>query len=320
MEILDYFKTIGKRFWVLVLVPAVAGTLPVAWYVVRPARYGAHATVIPTSLVGGLRSNQYRGSDADKSFAANVAAAAKTNRLVDQVAAETGAPPSRIRGGLTVKQLNTSAFVELNYVTPKRTEAGPVVRAVGADTLHFLFQSQFDLAKARVDAAQKQVNQAEDGLNALTRETGAPSPEVAYATVSKGLPTLRATAARSKSSAAGAQVQQQVAALEARLAKLGAQQGQYLALIDMRRRGVNLRRTAEAVQREAAAQLAAADPSHALVVGKVHRSFPFSDALQAGVGAAAGALFLAVGYLLVSEVWEGVKRRPRRPEALPAIG
>src|SRR3954471_11510637 len=104
MEILDYFKTIGRRFWVLVLVPAIAGILPLAWLVLRPAQYAAHATVIPTALVGGVRSNQYRGSDADKYFAANVAGTLKTNMLVNQVAGETHVPPSRVRRGLTVKQ------------------------------------------------------------------------------------------------------------------------------------------------------------------------------------------------------------------------
>src|SRR5436190_16336504 len=63
MEILDYFKAIGRRFWVLVLVPLIAGFLPLAWFVLRPAQYAAHATVLPTSPLGGARSNQYRGPD-----------------------------------------------------------------------------------------------------------------------------------------------------------------------------------------------------------------------------------------------------------------
>ena len=104
------------------------------------------------------------------------------------------------------------------------------------------------------------------------------------------------------------------------LAKLGGLQGQYLALSDVKRRAVNLRRDAEQREREAAAQLAAADPGNALVIGKAHRSLPFGDVLQYAVGGAAGGLFVAVGYLLVREVWDGVRRRPRRTEAVPATG
>jgi capsular polysaccharide biosynthesis protein len=320
MEIIDYLKTLGRRFWVLVLVPAIAGLLPLAWFLLKPAQYAARATVIPTALVGGIRSNQYRGSDADKYFAANIAGAAKTNRLIDQVASETGVPPARIRGGLTVKQVNTSAFVELTYLTAKRKEAEPVVRAAAADTLHFLFQSQYDVAKAAVDAAQKQADQAEDGMNAISKQAGGQSPEVAYGALSKGLPALQATAARAKTTAAGAQIQQQVAAAQAQLAKLGDLQGQYLALSDVRRRAVNLRRNAEQRERDAVAQLGAADPAHSLAIGQAHRSFPFSDALQFSGGAAAGGLFLAVAYLLVREVWDGLKRRSRGAEVVPAIG
>jgi hypothetical protein len=320
MEILDYFKTLGRRFWVLVLVPAIAGVLPLAWFLVRPTQYAARATVIPTALVGGIRANQYRGSDADRYFAANIAGAAKTNRLIDQVSAETGVPPSRVRGGLTVKQVNTSAFVDVTYLTGKKNEAVPVVRAAAADTLHFLFQSQYDLAKAAVDAAQKQANQADDGLKAISQQAGGQSPEVAYGALSKGLPALQATAARAKNTAAGARIQQQAADAQAQLAKLGDLQGQYLALTDVRRRAINLRRDAEERQSDAAAQLGAADPAHALSIGKVHRSFPFGDALQFSGGAAAGGLFLAVGYLLVREVWDGLKRRPRPTKVVTATG
>jgi capsular polysaccharide biosynthesis protein len=320
MEIIDYFKTLGRRFLVLVLVPAIAGLLPLAWFLLKPAQYAARATVIPTALVGGVRSNQYRGSDADKYFAANIAGAAKTNKLIDQVASETGVPPSRIRAGLTVKQVNTSAFVEFTYLTSKRTQAEPVVRAAAADALHFLFQSQYDVAKAAVDAAQKQADQAEDGMNAISKQAGGQSPEVAYGALSKGLPALQATAARAKTTAGGAQIEQQVAAAQAQLAKLGDLQGQYLALSDVRRRAVNLRRNAEQRERDAAAQLGAADPAHSLAIGKAHRSFPFSDALQFSGGAAAGGLFLAVAYLLVREVWDGLKRRSRRAEVVPATG
>src|SRR3954469_1087244 len=92
MEILDYFKAIGKRFWVLVIVPAIAGFLPLAYYVLRPVEYSANATIIPTALVGGVRTNQYRGADAEKFFANNMVGALKTNKLIDDVSRQTGVP------------------------------------------------------------------------------------------------------------------------------------------------------------------------------------------------------------------------------------
>ena len=156
---------------------------------------------------------------------------------------------------------------------------------------------------------------------ALSRQAGGQSPQVAYDALSKGLSGMQATAARAKGSAASAQIDQQVAADQARLAQLGQLQGQYLALLDMRRRAVNLRRDADQREREAAVQLAAANPGNALSVGKVHHSFPFGNALQVSVGAAAGGLFVAVGYLFGREIWDGVRRRARRPVAVvPATG
>ena len=322
MEIFDYFKAIGRRFWVLVLVPAIAGLLPLAYFLLRPTQYAAKVTVVPVSLVGGVRTNQYRGSDADKFFANNVTGALKTNPLIDQVSRETGVAAHQVRSGLNVAQVNGSAFVEVTYVTAKKGKAEPVVRAAATDALHFLFQSQYDVAKAEVDAAQKQANQADDGLNAISQQSDGKTPDVAYAALSRGIPALQATAARAKDPAAAAQINQQVAAAQVRLANLGKLEGQYLALIDVRRRAVNLRRDADQRVREASVQLAAAAPQNALVFGKVHRSFPLNEALQFAVGGAAGGLFVAVGYLLVKEVWDGVRRRSRSrgAEAVPASG
>jgi capsular polysaccharide biosynthesis protein len=321
MEILDYFKAIGRRFWVLVLVPAIAGLLPLAYFVLRPTQYAARVTVIPTSLVGGVRSNQYRGSDADKFFANNVTGALRTNTLVNQVSQQTGVPAHAVRSGLSVKQANSSAFVDITYLTGKKKQAVPVVSAAAEDALHFLFQSQYDVAKAAVDAAQKQANQADDEINAISKQIGGQTPDVAYAAVSRGLPALQATAARTKDPSAAAQINQQVAAAQAQLTSIGKLEGPYLALLDVRRRAMNLRRDAEERQREASVQLAAAAPANALVIGKVHRSFPFSDALQYAVGGAAGGLFVAVGYLFGREVWDGLRRRSRpTAAAIPAAG
>jgi hypothetical protein len=319
VEILDYLRAIGRRFWVLVLVPATAGLLPVTWFLLRPAQYSARATVIPTALVGGGSTNQYRGSEADKQFASNVTAAAKTRQLIDRAAASTSVPSSRIRAGLTISQVKTSAFVELTYLTSRRAEAVPVVRTVAADTLRFLFQGHADAARAQVDAAQKQIDKADTGMQQLTAVTGGQSPQDAYTNLSKGLAAQQAIAARTRDPAAAAQIQRAIEARQAELAALGHQQGEYLALVDTRRRAVNLRAQSQEIEQVAVAQLSAAEPGRALSVGKVHRSFPLKDMLEVGVGAAAGGVFLAVAYVLVREVWDGVRARSRR-DAVAATG
>jgi hypothetical protein len=283
--------------------------------------YSANATIIPTALVGGVRTNQYRGADAEKFFANNMVGALKTNKLIDDVSRQTGVPAPKVRGGLSVKQLSSSAFVQVTYVTHNKQKAVPVARGAASNALHFLFQSQYDVAKAEVDAAQKQADQADDALTAISQQSGGKTPEDAYAALSRGLPALQATAARAKDPGAAAQINQQVAAAQAQLANYGKLEGQYLAQVDVRRRAVNLRKDAEQREQDATAQLAAADPKNVLVVGKVHHSFPYTDALQYAVGGAAGGLFVAVGYLFAREVWDGVRRRAaeQRADAVPAI-
>jgi len=322
MEILDYFKAIGGRFWVLVLVPLIAGILLLLYFVLKPAQYSANATIIPTALVGGVRTNQYRGADAEKFFANNMTGALKTNTLIEQLSKQTGLSTHAVRSGLNVHQVGTSAFVEVTYTSGKKKLAVPVATAAATTALHFLFQSQYDVAKGEVDAAQKQVDQADDGLNAISRQTGGKTPEDAYAALSRGLPAVQASAARAKDPAGAAQINQQVTAAQAQLAGLSKLEGQYLSLVDVRRRAVNLRKDAEQRQHDASAQLAAADPANALVVGKVHHAFPYTDALTYAVGGAAGGLFVAVGYLFAREVWDGLRRRTaeRAADAVPVTG
>src|SRR4051812_22170210 len=173
MEIIDYFRAIGRRFWVLVLVPLVAGLVPLAYFLVRPAQFAGRALISPTALIGGGNAdNQYTGSDAEKRFNNDVKAAVTTKRLIDQVAGETKVPASRVKSGLDVQQVEESSFIQLNYTTTHKSEAVPVVRATAENTLRFLFQSQVELAHAQVDAAQKQVDRAENDLETLSRSVG----------------------------------------------------------------------------------------------------------------------------------------------------
>lgn len=312
MEIIDYFRAIGRRFWILVLVPLIAGLVPLAYFFLRPAQYAGRALISPTALIGGGNADsQYAGSDAEKSFANDVKAAVTTKRLIDQVAAETKVPSSRVKSGLSIEQVQESSFLQLAYVTTHKSEAVPVVRATAEDALRFLFQSQVQLASAQVDAAQKQVDRAEDGLEALSRSVGGQSPEVAYDALSKGIAAQEALAARAKDATAGAQIQKDIDARKAQLATIAGKQGEYLALADTRRRAIGLREQAEETERRAAVQLAAAAPGKAVIVGNVHRSFPFRLALEISLGSAAVALFVAVGYVFASEVWDGVRRRSR---------
>jgi capsular polysaccharide biosynthesis protein len=309
MEIIDYFRAIGRRFWVLVLVPLVAGLVPLAYFFVRPAQFAGRALISPTALIGGGNADLYSGTDAEKRFNNDVKAAVTTKRLIDQVAAETKVPASRVKSGIDIQQVEDSAFIQLSYTTTHKSEAVPVVRATAENTLRFLFKSQVELAHAQVDAAQKQVDRAENDLENLSRSVGGQTPDVAYDALSKGIAAQQALAARTKDPAAAARILHDVDARKAQLATLAGQQGEYLALADTRRRAISLREQSEDTERRAQAQLDAAAPGKALIVGNVHRSFPYRLVLEISAGSAAVALFLAVGYVFAREVYDGVRRR-----------
>src|SRR5437588_8730862 len=117
MEIIDYFREMGRRFWVLLALPLVGALLPVGYLVLKPATYVVSATVLAPAVVGGVSSNQYRGADSPKRFASNFEAALRTPTVLRQVSAERGVPLGRLRSGLNANQIEASSFVHVDYRT-----------------------------------------------------------------------------------------------------------------------------------------------------------------------------------------------------------
>ena len=320
MEIVDYLVSLGRRAWLLLGVPAACALVALLTVAIHPWQFTAGATVAAPALVGGVSSHQFRGADATKAYVTTFAAGLRSAPIVDRTSAHTGVPARRIRAGLHATPIGTSSFMKVTYSTSRRKEAKTVVRVAAGETLRFLFSSQLNAAHAAVEVAQAQVDKSEGALVDFAKQTGISNPDREYETVSGGTSDLEALAARRAAhgdAAGAAEVQATLTARQARLAQLAQAQATYSSLIDQRRRAVNELDQAQQVERQAASQLAAADPDTVITAGKTRRVLPVTKAIKAVLAGGALGVFAAVALVLVLEVVTGVRRPRARPRRAP---
>jgi hypothetical protein len=142
-EIVDYLKSIRRRWWIVLLVPAFAAGIVVWVHSDDPVKYSARATLTARSLIGHVRS-PYVGPNSAEEFAADFEATATQKPIVEAVSQVTEVEPDLIREGLSVTPVSAtagiSALIDVEYVTTERDRAGPVARQVAMETVRALFE------------------------------------------------------------------------------------------------------------------------------------------------------------------------------------
>ena len=312
MEISDYLRIIRRRFWILVLVPLLAGGAVAFLVLGAPTRYDATATVAAPAVVGGQSTNQYSGSTGLKAFVSNFAASITSPRIVNQVAKETSVLPRNVRDGLTVTPIGDSSLIEVTYTTTRREKAVPVAQAAASDTIKFLFQTQVTLARQTLTEAQKAVDKANADLQKFYKSTGLVLPQESYNIKQQEISSLqqRELDARASGNITAADaVSEAIKARQAELARLAPQVATYQSLVNRQNQAENRLNLAQQSAEAAVAQFRAADPASAITLNQAKPVSRIGSFVRK-VGPAVGAgLFLAVGLVVLLEV---IDRRPQR--------
>jgi capsular polysaccharide biosynthesis protein len=286
----------------------VAGTLGA-----RPRQYQATATVLAPALVGGTTGVQYSGANGIKGFVANFSAALSSAPVLRQVAAETHAPTTRVKAGVSASEVGTSTVMRIIYKTPKRAEAVPVAKAAAAATIVSLFGEQVDLARQPVDAANAALADVEQQQAAMSNQSGLIVPDKDYEVRAQqiaGLQASEGTKAAKGHTAAAASLQTEIARLRTQLSAMAPIVEQFSALQNQKAAAVVRLDEAEKSLREAQSQLRAADPRQVVSVGTVSSASLVSVVGPKAAVAAGAGLFLAVGIAVALELWEA-DRGPR---------
>jgi capsular polysaccharide biosynthesis protein len=306
METVSYLSIIRRRLWILVLVPVLAVGAVVAWELRRPPQYSATATVAAPAAVSGPSTNQYSGANAPRAFVADFSGAVTSPMIVNQVAEKTGAAPAAIKDGLEVSQIGSSSLVQLTYTGPRRDRVASVVNESAAATIRFLFQTQVTLAQKTVGEARKAVDRANAALASFYKQTGQVLPDEAYRIAAQQVSDLQreqASARAGGETTKAASLQSTIDARKAEVAKLAPQVATYQGLVERRTQALSRLNVLEEGMERAQAQYSAADPEAIVVVGQVQRASRLPALVRKAVPAAGAGLFLAVGIVLLLELF-----------------
>lgn len=319
MEIVDYLRIVRRRLWLLVGVPLLAAGAAATLVLLSPQQHTATAYVAAPALVGGAAAQQYTGTQAANQFAAAFGAAATSPRVVDEVAADTGVAPARLRGGLTISQVGASSQMEITYTTVNRMTAIPVLEATSSRALAFLFSSQVAIATEQVTAAGDDVAAATAAIVEWEQENKVSQPDKIYQATLNELASLRqqrlsmqAVGNTRGADAAGDAID----AGQRQLDTIGPKLPDYQALLAQRDAATSALSQARQEVQAARAQSRAADPDEVTSLGQVNPVSRTQALLNATLPVSGAGLLLAVLLVVLRELLSG--NRSGEPPATPA--
>lgn len=160
MEISDYVRILGRRFWLLLLVPLLAGGAAFAITAQQPKTYQTRVTVNLPGLTNALPS-QVAQAVAD--FQAAVAAPP----VQTQVAKETGLSVAKLQSEVTTGQVANSQLVTVTHTSSRRNadQAQNVVISSAKDALTFMYKTRTSAAQSKVDTANQTVADKKKALD-----------------------------------------------------------------------------------------------------------------------------------------------------------
>lgn len=174
MEIIDYFAVIRRRFWILMLVPLLAGAAVWAIVVARPPQYSATATVAAPWLVGNTEG-RYGGPNGTSTLVSNFLAGMTLPQVLDEVALGSGVPMNTIKESLTATPVGDSAVILVQYSATDEAEATTVANQVARETMLYLFEPPVTVAQDELQEAQRAMEEADNRLADFAARYGLPA-------------------------------------------------------------------------------------------------------------------------------------------------
>ena len=161
MEIKDYLRVLGKRAWLLVMIPAVAGVVAGLIAVGQPQAFRTTATL-------QLPRDETTTPAQVAQLVADFQAAADNPTVQNQVSEETGVPVKRIER-VRITQVGDSSQLTMSFQDKRKdaTEARAVINGLAGGALGYLqapeirnSQRAVDAANARIEATQSDIDEA----------------------------------------------------------------------------------------------------------------------------------------------------------------
>jgi uncharacterized protein involved in exopolysaccharide biosynthesis len=319
LELSDYLRAIGRRFWILVIVPVVAAGLAAAYLFQQPQMYEAKATVI-------LPIPADRSASVVTQTINDFTTELKSDFILTRLASGTGERKSALSSGLSVNQNGSSRVLGVTYSSTKAVRVKETVRRAAALTLENLFAPQVATQQNVVQEAQSQYDKARSATDKFKADHGLVLPEDDYRQQAGNLSQLElqlqqnvstngttdSFGRRIDNSKAIASYKAEIDTQQKQLADLGSLVLQYRPLQDSLSQATTNLGTAQRDQQQVQASLTAARAPSTVRVTPATSVSKASSIAKVVVVVLAVAIVLSIGLLVVLELL--------RPSSQRAVG
>lgn len=263
MEIKDYLRALGKRAWVVILIPVVAGALALGYQLGQKPQFQSTVTVLshPASAAAGSVIQ----------YITSFQAAMGSDTIINQVAQEAGVSPGAVRSGLSSQPSGVNSIIlKVSYTSKSKIRAPKIADIAARDTLELLARPSLVTAQATLNADQAEYDAAKAAVDSFNQQAQLQGPvietyraELGYVSqlqVAFEIDTLQGNPA-----AAG--LQKLLTAEETRVTQLAGLVSQWQRLDNRETRDATTVADAQRVVAEAQAQLAVVQDPTAVAAG-----------------------------------------------------
>jgi len=315
VEIIDYLGALGRRCWILILTPIVAGLLfaGLAFHLLHQNVVNAQINSPTLTGVRGAKSdgNQY-SIELQNTLQVELAKPA----VLKEISKESGVSVAKLKAGLSVGRKKPSSYVVISFKGGSVKKSKLVATAAANVAYGSVLSYEQQVSTAPLTSAQQDLASAQGAV--ISQVSSTPDPLTSYVVDRIEVARLEAALARHLSTGNLA------AALsdQAALAKARTQENSLVAAVGLQGELINSRNQARTAQAsryrgfvKASDRLAASSPDKVIHVGSPQKPIPLKDMVLIGGSAGGAALVLMMLIQWISEArrWLRIKARAPAP-------
>ncbi|MEI2778749.1 MAG: hypothetical protein V9G19_22830 [Tetrasphaera sp.] len=192
MELRELLSHLGRRLWLLVILPLAALLVVIGLNAPNGTKYSSSVdlrVVNPTGDQTVAAINLVAGS---------LVNAATSDAVVTKLAQAGGATEQRITDGLSASRIADTELVRVTFADPDQDVVKKVAAAIPAAVQEQTFAPALRQAELAETEAQKQLETALDDLDKVRKETGLNDPDREYQTAASAVTQLKVALATAK--------------------------------------------------------------------------------------------------------------------------
>ena len=192
MELRELLARLGRRLWLLVIIPLAALLLVLGLNAPSGTKYTSSVNLRATNPIGDptvASINLVAGS---------LVNAATSDEVLDNIAKTAGVPTDRVRDGLSANRIADTELVHITFADSDQAIVEKVMQAVPSAVQEQAFAPALRQAQVAADEAQKGLDSAIAELAAVQKKTGLTNADREYQAAASEVTSLKVALATAK--------------------------------------------------------------------------------------------------------------------------